>query len=245
MENNQNENINQPIKQVDPEKEKKTKMFKLIGGIGGFVILIVIMILAFKPAKYVSCITFLGNDITAYYDNDGNLKLPSDSEVERPGYEFKGWFTTKKFVNEYNPDSFTGKKLYAKYERLVYDITYEDCIQSSDTKLEDNNVTIWQPDYFFLKYNDKIISDEAATTAWGKLVGSETDRVNVLYILNPESNSGEEFVRWEVYLDSDTEMKDCIMTLTPDNGKDYVKLEKDFILEYKDATGIILKAMWK
>lgn len=243
MENNQNENIKTP-KIIDPEKEKKTKMVKLIGGIGGFVILIVIMILAFKPAKYVSCITFLGNDITAYYDNEGNLKLPKESEVERPGYEFVGWYTTKKFVNEYDPDSFTGKKLYAKYERLVYNIIYEGCNQIDDREFENNNVTIWQPDNFFLKYNDKITSDEASTAAWGTLVGSETDRVNVLYILNPESNSSEEFVRWDVYLESDEEMTNRIMSITPEAGKNYSKLEKDFILEYDNATGIILKAIW-
>ncbi len=244
MEKKQNENItNDNNVKNDEQKAKKAKTLKLIGGIGGFVILVIIIALAFRPAKYVSCITFLGNDITAYYDNDGNLKLPADSEVERPGYSFMGWYTTKKFVTEYDPDSFTGRKLYAKYERLVYNIIYEDCNISDSKKEADNGVLIWQPDTFFLKYNSNIISDAAATTAWGTLIGSESDRVNVLYILSPES-SGEEFVRWDVYLESDVDMERVITTLTP-NDKGYSSLQKDFILDYPDATGLILRAIWR
>lgn len=243
MENRPNDNITENANATN--KAKKSKMFKLIGGIGGFVILIVIIILAFRPAKYVSCITFLGNDITAYYDNDGNLKLPSDDEVKRPGYRFMGWYTTKKFVTEYDADTFTGKKLYAKYERLVYNIVYEDCNQTDDQITATNGVLIWQPSSFFLKYNDRIISDEDATNAWGLLIGSETDRVNVIYILNPESSTGEVFVRWEVYLESDEEMTNVITTISPDGNKNYSTFQKDFILEYEGATGIILKAIWR
>ena len=155
-----------------------------------------------------------------------------------------GWYTTKGFVTEYDPETFTGRKLYAKYERLVYNITYEDCTQSEEQRLENNGVLIWQPSSFFVKYNSNIQSDDAATTAWGTLIGSESDRVNVFYILNPE-RSGEEFVRWDVYLESDKERENVILTIEKDPKKDYTSLSKDFIIDYKDASGIVLKAVWR
>ena len=226
-------------KQLDP---KTVKNIKLYGALAVFVILVVIIIFNFRPAKYVSCITFLGNDIKINYV-DGKLDLPSDEEIKRLGYTFEGWYTTDAFTEEYNPDTFTGKKLYAKYERIVYSIEYYDLSSNDfeDERTASNGVLIWNPDSFFIKYAENIKSDKAATDAWGKNVGTETDRVSKLYIQNPDDS---DFVGWEVYKASDTEFSTILATLTPtDDG--YCTLDKDIIIDYENETGIILKPIYE
>lgn len=246
MENNKDEILsteeqsNHKAKKLEPNK---VKMIKIIGGIIGFVALLGFIIFVASPTKYVSCITFLGKDITVYYDDNGNLELPQEDEINRVGYEFKGWYTTKSFVEKFDPETFSGKKLYAKYERIVYTIEYLDNNYSfADESFATNGVQIWNPDTFFVKYNDKIVSDEAATSAWGQLVGTETDRVNIIYIANP-INDGEIFGGWEVYLNTDTDLERVITTITP-GDKDYCSLPKDLIIDQKDASGILLKPIW-
>ena len=226
-------------KQMDPKSVKKIKLY---GALAVFALLIVIIIFNFRPARYVSCITFLGNDIKVNYVN-GELDLPEESEINRLGYTFEGWYTTDAFTEEYNPDTFTGKKLYAKYERIVYTIEYYDLSSSDfeDERTAANGVLIWNPDTFFIKYAENIKSDEAATDAWGKNVGTETDRVSKLYIQNPDDN---DFIGWEVYKASDIEFTNRLATLTP-NEDGYSTLDKDIILDVEGETGIILKPIYE
>lgn len=220
---------------------KKVKLIKIIGGCVGFVLLIAFIIFVARPTKYVSCVTFLGNDISVYYKN-GELVLPSGDEIKRVGYSFEGWYTTDKFVEEYDPETFSGKRLYAKYERIVYTIEYEGDFSFGDETMTPNGIQVWNPETFFVKYNDKIVSDEAATAAWKTLVGSETDRVATLFIANPTSGNLR-FDGWEVYLNTDEDRANRLTTLKVD-PEGYCRLSKDIIIDYDDVDGIVLVPIW-
>ena len=124
----------QKNKQLDP---KTAKTIKLIGAGVVALFLLIIIIFSVKPAKYVTCITYLGGEIRIQ-KVDGEYELPdaNHEDVKRVGCNFLGWYTDKSFEEQYkyNPDTFTGNKLYAKYERIVYTITYH-----SDAEIEGSN----------------------------------------------------------------------------------------------------------
>ena len=233
-------------KQLDP---KTVKRIKLIGAGLVFLFLVVIIAVAIRPAKYVTCITYLGNEIRIQ-KVEGELELPdaTHKDVKRIGCKFLGWYTDKSFEEsfKYDPDTFTGKKLYAKYERIVYTITYHedaDITPSNEpTNKMSQSVYIWNPTSFFKKYDEDLGKDEAASNAWGEVVGTETDRVAVVYIDTPE-----EIIAWEVYLASDTEYSDSIAVIeaTNINGYNVAKLSKEIVVGHETETGIVLKPIFR
>ncbi len=233
-------------KQLDP---KKVKMFKLIGAASVFLFLLIIIVIAIRPAKYVTCISYLGNEIRIQ-KTDGGLELPDENheQVKRIGCKFLGWYTDKSFEEsfKYDPDTFTGKKLYAKYERIVYTITYHEDANitpsNKPTSKMSSSVYIWNPTSFFKKYDEDLGKDEAAANAWGEVVGTETDRVAVIYIDTPEN-----IIAWEIYLASDVDCESMISVIeaTNINGYNVAKLSKEIIVQHTNETGIILKPVFR
>ena len=244
-----NNEIKPEIQNKKPLDPKKVKRIKLIGAAAVFLFLVVIIVVAIRPAKYVTCITYLGNEIRIQ-KVEGEYELPDETheQVKRVGCTFKGWYTDKSFeeVYKYDPDTFTGNKLYAKYERIVYTITYHESANITPSNTPGSKIAssvyVWNPTSFFKKYDSDLGKDEAAVNAWGKVVETETDRVSVLYIDTPEN-----IIAWEVYLASDVDFENALTVIEASyiEGYNVAKLSKEIIVGYANESGIVLKPIFR